>query len=104
MITIKTISDGTFNNVDLFEGNKHPKEQVRSVEKFLQEIDKTKDYTIFTNSVFVINAFESYTYEQFKQITCRYILDDRDVSNCTETIYKQMARPLQDLENIKYAI
>lgn len=65
---------------------------------------------INTHSPYFLNAIEVYSEKYDLADKCRYYLAEmegnysciNDVTDNVEKIYKQLARPLQDLENLRY--
>ena len=66
---------------------------------------------INTHSPYFLNALEVYSYKHGIFLRCKYYLAEiinkssiiSDVSNNIERIYEKLARPLQDLENMRYS-
>lgn len=90
----------------------HPEWQLKFAEIIiLLNKDFGMHILLNTHSPYFLNAIEVYSKKYAVESKCKYYLaeniDDvsviKDVTDNTELIYKQLARPLQDLENMRWS-
>jgi predicted ATPase len=93
------------------ESHLHPEWQLLFAEIIvLLQKDFNLHILINTHSPYFLNAIEVHSYNHGIHSRCKYYLAENidnssvisDVSNNIEKIYEKLARPLQDLENMRY--
>jgi predicted ATPase len=94
------------------ESHLHPEWQLLFAELIvLLQKEFNLHILINTHSPYFLNALEVYSYKHDISLRCKYYLAENinkssvisNVSNNIELIYEKLARPLQDLENMRYS-